>query len=214
MSRQPAADKRARILDGALRVFAAKGFYNTRVSEVAKEAGVADGTIYNYFKSKDDLLISLFEDRMARILSRLEAELKGDVEARIRRYIELHLSMAEVDPELAEFVTVELRQSDKFLREYDNPKFQEYLRVLSSLIEQGQAQGVFRRGLEARLMARAIFGALDELVLTLTWSRRGRRTDVAEAAHQVSELVLGGLREAGVSEALAGAKGRRTGRGT
>ncbi len=133
-------EKRARILDGALKIFAAKGFYNTRVSEIAKKAGVADGTIYNYFKSKDDILISLFEDRMERILQRLREELAGDVQSQIRRYIELHLSLATLEPELAEFITVELRQSDKFLREYGNPKFADYLRVLTNLIEKGRCR--------------------------------------------------------------------------
>jgi TetR/AcrR family fatty acid metabolism transcriptional regulator len=187
-------DKRARILEGALKVFAAKGFYTTKVSEIAKEAGVADGTIYNYFKSKDDILISLFEDRMDFVLHRLEEELAGDTVARVRRYIELHLSLALIEPDLAEFITVELRQSDKFLREYKNPRFADYLRVLAQLIERGQVEGVFARDFDPRVTARAIFGALDEILLTLTWKHSGQG-DVEEAADQVVGLVLRGLLE-------------------
>jgi TetR/AcrR family transcriptional regulator, fatty acid metabolism regulator protein len=185
-------DKRARILEGALRVLAVKGFYNTRVSEIAREAGVADGTIYNYFKSKDDILISLFEDRMDWILRRLDEELSGDVVAQVRRYIELHLSLATVEPDLAEFITVELRQSDKFLREYKNPPFGDYLRVLANLIERGQEEGVFERGLDPRIASRAIFGALDEILLTLTWRHSGP-VDVAMVVDQVTSFVLRGL---------------------
>lgn len=185
--------KRERILDAALTVFAAKGFYNTKVSEIAREAGVADGTIYNYFRSKDDILIELFEDRMDWILGRLAEELKGNVVSRIARYIELHLMLAESEPKLAEFITVELRQSDKFLREYNNPKFSEYLGVLSSLIEQGQEEGVLREQVDPKLVSRAIFGALDEILLSLTLVRNARPLEVERIAHQVADLFLAGL---------------------
>jgi TetR/AcrR family fatty acid metabolism transcriptional regulator len=188
-------DKRVRILEGALKVFARKGFYNTRVAEVAKEAKVADGTIYNYFKNKDDLLISLFEDRMDWMLGRLGEALEGDVVTQIKRYIQLHLSLAVVDPDLAEFITVELRQSDKFLREYKNPKFAEFLRVLANLIEQGQKEGLVRKGVEPRLVSRAIFGALDELLLMFTWSRDAKQEDINAAASQVADLFLTGIEE-------------------
>ena len=82
MARRNNSDKRMRIMEGALKVFALKGFYKTKVSEIAKEAGVADGTIYNYFKSKDEILISLFETQMEGILQRLSEELRGDVASR------------------------------------------------------------------------------------------------------------------------------------
>ena len=121
-------EKRVRILDAALKVFATRGFYNAKVSEVAREAGVADGTIYLYFESKDALLIALFEDRMQRIIARANDELarsEGSVLDKIRQAIALHLSLVVDDPDLAEFITVELRQSGKFIKEYDNTKITE-----------------------------------------------------------------------------------------
>src|SRR5437879_9364086 len=119
--------KRPRILEAAIRVFADKGFYNAKVSEIAREAGVADGTIYLYFKSKDDLLISLFEDRMERVNSTLRAALAAGVNAvdRLKRVVRLHLEMIEQNRHMAEVITVELRQSSKFIKEYANPKFAE-----------------------------------------------------------------------------------------
>ncbi|MEZ4460892.1 MAG: TetR/AcrR family transcriptional regulator [bacterium] len=189
-------DKRERILDGALKAFARKGFYNTKVSEIASEAGVADGTIYLYFKNKDDLLISLFEDRMEWVIDRLKTELDavGDsVEERFRRAVELHFQLAIDEPDLSEFITVELRQSAKFMKEYKNPKFLDYLRLLDGLVEDGQKQGVFRADVEPRLLGRAIFGALDEVLLLLTFSRSPNR-DVAEMTRQVTEIFIDGLR--------------------
>src|SRR5450432_3507415 len=117
-------DKRARILDAAVRIFAREGFYNAKVSQIAEAADVADGTIYLYFKSKDDLLISLFEDRMEEINSRMRAEIDAGSSAldRLERIVRLHLHLVEADQAMAEVITVELRQSSKFIKEYANPK--------------------------------------------------------------------------------------------
>src|SRR5262252_4379467 len=107
-TRKRAKDKRARILEAAVKVFAKNGFYATRVSEVAKAAGVADGTIYLYFKSKDELLVSLFEDRVERLLAYLHEELPKTTSAseRLKRVIELQLGLLEGERDLAEVVTV------------------------------------------------------------------------------------------------------------
>lgn len=190
------SDKRQKILAGALKAFAKKGFYNTKVSEISDEAGVADGTIYLYFDNKDDLLISLFEDRMEWIIDRLNTELEtveGGVVAKVRRFVELHFQLAVENPNLAEFITVELRQSAKFIKEYDNPKFGDYLGLLKHLIEEGQREGVFDDALDARLVSRACFGALDEVLLQLTLAE-AEPTDVTQEVEQVSKMLIEGLR--------------------
>jgi TetR/AcrR family transcriptional regulator, fatty acid metabolism regulator protein len=189
------SEKRERILQGALRAFAQNGFYNTRVSDVASEAGVADGTIYLYFKNKDDLLISLFEDRMEWIIDRLRDELEavdGGVLPRLRAFVNLHFHLAVEHRDLAEFITVELRQSAKFVKEYENPKFGAYLEILRSLIERGQQEGVLRSDLDSRLVSRAIFGALDEVLLQLALAHKPP-ADVSDEAHQIAEMLIDGL---------------------
>ena len=188
-------DKRRRILEGALRAFAKKGFYNTKVSEIAAEAGVADGTIYLYFKNKDDLLISLFEDRMEWVIERLEAELdraQGDAASRIRAFIQLHFALVVENRDLAEFITVELRQSAKFVKEYKNPKFSDYLRILQGIIEQGQREGSIRADLDARLVSRAIFGSLDEVLLQMTLSR-AQSPELEDKVNLISSLFIDGM---------------------
>ncbi len=190
-------EKRIRILDAALKIFASRGFYNAKVSEVAKEAGVADGTIYLYFESKDALLIALFEDRMQRIIARANDEIartEGNVLDKIRQAIALHLSLVLDDPDLAEFITVELRQSGKFIKEYDNPKFTEYLRIFRDLILAGQEQGLIRRNVDARLVVRAIFGALDELLLTLSLTHRNRSVDLNATVDGLCDIFFDGIR--------------------
>src|SRR5580704_10338192 len=141
-----AGDKRERILDAAVRVFAKKGFHATRVSEVAKAAGVADGTIYLYFKSKDELLVRLFEDRVERLLAFLQRELPSSVGAagKLRRIIELQLGLMEGERDLAEVVTVIVRQSTKLMKEYAAPKFNAYLDAIAAVVQDGQATGELR----------------------------------------------------------------------
>lgn len=196
MATERSTDKRERILEAALRVFAERGFYNSKVSEVAREAGVADGTIYLYFQNKDDLLIQLFEDRMDFIIRRLQAELERTDRsplAQLRRLIQLHIDLAIFDSDLAEFITVELRQSSKFVKEYENPQFVQYLRILRDMIEEGQRQGEIRSGMDSRLIVRAIFGALDEVLLTLTLASRTRSVDVKMAADQMADMIIDGM---------------------
>ena len=110
---------------------------------------------------------------------------------KLELYICLHLELANVQPLLAEFLTVELRQSAKFVREYSNPRFNEYLNVLRSLIDQACEEGLFRK-VDAKLVSRAIFGALDELLLSMVLSRR-EEIPVKYFSQQIWTLFFEGL---------------------
>lgn len=199
-------DKRRRIIDAAVQVFADKGFFGARVSEIADAAGVADGTIYLYFKSKDDLLISLFEEKMELIIQQLEQRLEdhvGDPEAKIRRYIVEHLRLVADQPNLMQVLTVELRQSARFIKEYHPKAFRTYLELLQGIVEEGQRQGVFRKDLDPLVFRRALFGAVDEI--SLEWILKhmegvrgeGRTPrDPNEVAQQFSDFIIRGLRPA------------------
>ena len=187
-------NKRDRILDAAVRVFARKGFYATRVSEVAKAAGVADGTIYLYFKSKDALLVSLFEHRVERLLTFLSTALPEAATAseKLKRIIELQLGLLEGERDLAEVVTVIVRQSTKLMKEYAAPKFTAYLDAIANVIAQGQAAGELRRDISPHLAARAIFGALDGIAMT--WALgKADRGGLLWASGQLADVVLQGL---------------------
>jgi TetR/AcrR family transcriptional regulator, fatty acid metabolism regulator protein len=177
-----------------VRVFAKKGFYATRVSEVAKAAGVADGTIYLYFRSKDELLVSLFEDRVERLLTYLGEALPKEksASAKLRRVIELQLGLLEDERELAEVITVILRQSSKLMHEYAAPKFTSYLDTIAKVVAEGQAAHEFRDDVSPHLVARATFGALDGIALT--WALgKAERGGLARAAVQLAEIMMRGL---------------------
>jgi len=187
-------DKRERILNAAVRVFAKNGFYATRVSEVAKAAGVADGTIYLYFASKDELLVSLFEDRVERLLAFMKRELplRKDARERLRAVIELQLGLLEGERDLAEVITIILRQSTKLMKEYAAPRFMAYLDAIAKVVAEGQAEGLFRADVSPSLVARATFGALDGIALT--WALgRAEHGALGRAAKQLADVLLRGL---------------------
>ncbi len=158
-------NKKELIINAAIKVFADKGFYTANVADVAKEAGVADGTIYLYFKNKDDLLISLFETKMEEILLRFSSLLNSNqsAEEKLRQFIHLYFQMIEEDQNLAEVFQVELRQSSKFLKDYHNQKFIDFLNLIGDILHQGQSDGQFKTDISIHTMKLIIFGALDEL---------------------------------------------------
>ncbi len=179
---RPASDKRERILDAAEQVFARHGFFAARVSAIAREAGVADGTIYLYFRNKDDLLISLFERRMEQVNALLAQAIAGlpPVE-QLRAFVEAYLALIRDQPAAAEVLTIELRQSSKFMKEYENLRFGDFLRLLAGVIAAGQERGDFDSAIPAPVAARMIFGILDELA-TAWLLADGKRQEPISAA--------------------------------
>jgi TetR/AcrR family fatty acid metabolism transcriptional regulator len=194
--RKRAPDKRERILKAAIEVFAKNGFYATRVSEIAKTAGVADGTIYLYFKNKDDVLITIFEEGIGRLLTILRevADSEEPFERRITRIIELQLGLLEEQRDLAEVITVNLRQSSCLLKQYAAPQFMQYIDVMAGVVREGQEEGAFRRDLNPRVVARSLFGAIDAILLT--WALgEGDPQALRKAAGHCASLFLEGLRK-------------------
>lgn len=193
--RGASADKRDRIVDAATEVFAAKGFHSARISDIARLAGVADGTIYLYFKNKEDLLLSIFEEKMALLILQLREALDGidDPVEQVRVYARQHFAHLEMYPALAQVFQVELRQSHKFIREYRPEKLWEYLAVFGEIIQSGQQRGVIREDIDPFLTQWAFFGALDELSIQWVLSRKRKRFTLEQAADQIVEIFLRGV---------------------
>src|SRR6266478_5564709 len=178
-------DKRSRILDAAIRVFAERGFHSATVAEIARAAGVADGTIYLYFKGKDDLLLRLFAEMKAAVAQERSAAEK------LKRFIQLHLALVERNPELASVLIVELRQSAQFLKAADRQKLAAYVDVIAEVVRAGQESGELDRNISPATVKRAMFGALDELALG--WLLGGRRAALKKTAAEVAEWLVRGL---------------------
>ena len=157
-------DKYNKIIHAAAKVFAKKGFFNARISDIAKEAKVADGTIYLYFSNKFNILLSVFEQEIGKQIEEVNTLLleEKDVQEKLNIFIRHHLEAMRKNRALAEVIYVELRQTNKLIREYRSNKFSEYLDVVANIITLGQEQGIYRQNIDIPLVKSAIFGALDE----------------------------------------------------
>ncbi|MCB2185839.1 MAG: TetR family transcriptional regulator [Deltaproteobacteria bacterium] len=190
------SEKHRRIIQAAVKVFAKNGFFNSKVSEIAREANVADGTIYLYFQNKDDILISLFEEEMSHILANVRENVAAQATpaGKLEAFALAHLALVERNQQLAEIIQVELRQSSKFMKEYKNDKFHEYLGIISTIIKDGQREGYFRADIMPGVMKRAFFGALDEMSRYWVLSgSTGKRYNIATAAREISGYFLRGI---------------------
>ena len=191
--RPPVGDKRDAILRAATQVFAQRGFFNAQVADIARAAGVAAGTVYLYFRSKDDLLVSLFERTMRDAIAEGRAALLGAVDPRerLRRIARLHLERLGRDRDLAVVFQVELRQSTKFMERFSSSYLREYLGLIREAVEAGQAAGLFRRDVNATTAAKILFGALDEMATN--WMLSRRRYALEKDADTVIDLFLHGV---------------------
>ena len=192
MARPRSDDKRRRILEAAVRVFAKKGYFASRVSDVAHRAGIADGTIYLYFRNKEDILVSLFDDVMKEHIARGREELRGipGASAKLHAIAARHLRLLGENPDLAVVFQVELRQSTRFMERFTASWFKDYLELLTAAIDEGQKDGSLRAELPKKVLAKALFGALDEMVTS--WILGRRNYDLVELAAPVVELFLRG----------------------
>jgi TetR/AcrR family fatty acid metabolism transcriptional regulator len=186
-------DKPQQIIDAAVRVFARNGFYNSRVSDIAREAGIASGTIYLYFKTKDEILVTLFREKMAAFVASLRAEIarERDPEAKIRRLVHLHFEVLEANPDMAEVVQVELRQGQKFFRGASAHEISAYFELIGSVLQDGVASGVFRRDLPVKVATKMLFGAMDQMTTSWVLGKRGYR--LVDAAEPVANIFLKGV---------------------
>jgi TetR/AcrR family transcriptional regulator, fatty acid metabolism regulator protein len=186
-------DKRQQIIDAAVRVFARTGYYNSRVSDIAREAGIASGTIYLYFETKDEILVTLFREAMAQWVRHARREIAGepDAVAKIRRLVALHFSVLEGNPDLAEVVQVELRQGHKFFRGASAHEVSAYFDLIRGILEEGMAAGMIRIDIEPKLATKMLFGAMDQVATSWVLGKRGYR--LTDAAEPVATIFLRGV---------------------
>jgi TetR/AcrR family fatty acid metabolism transcriptional regulator len=186
-------DKYQRILDAAVAVIAEKGYWQAKVAEIADRAGVADGTIYLYYKNKEQLLMAAIDSAFDAFLERARAELAGldGPKQRLHRLAFLHLDMLGANRNLAVVFQTELRHSAKFLAQFSRHRLVEYFDMIRGIVREGQQAGVFRAELSDKIAAQCLFGALDEMVTS--WVLSEREYPLSASAEHVVELILSGM---------------------
>jgi TetR/AcrR family fatty acid metabolism transcriptional regulator len=188
-----AGDKYQRILDAAVSVFAEKGFHAARVSDVASRASVADGTIYLYFRNKEELLMTAINTAFNAFMSRARSELEAipSASGKLRRLAHLHLEALGSNRDLAVVFQMELRQSARFLAPFSHQRMIEYIGLVRAAIHEGQAAGTFRPELREKIAANCFFGALDEMVTS--WVLDDAHYQLSDVAESVANIILLGL---------------------
>jgi TetR/AcrR family fatty acid metabolism transcriptional regulator len=186
-------EKYAAILEGALKVFAEHGFHRSQVSKIARAAGVADGTIYLYFKRKEDILINLFREKLGELIDKFISSTKEvtDVREALRRVCYIHYSELEMNADLAYVTQIELRQSDLELRKEIGEAFKPYIKLIEDLLVKGIDQRVFRPDLDVKLTRLLLFGAMDEVVTS--WLISGRKYSLVSQVDGTLKFFLQGI---------------------
>jgi TetR/AcrR family fatty acid metabolism transcriptional regulator len=186
--------KHSKIITAATKVFAKKGFFTARISDIAKEANVADGTIYLYFNNKYDILISVFEEEIGKIVEQVKKSLATETDPRkmLETYATRHLLTMKKNRNLAEVIQIELRQTNKLIKDYRNNKFSEYTDLVADIIRLGQKQGIYRQDIEPNIAKRFFFGALDEVSRIWNTTPDGHFT-VDVIAEQLLKIFLSGI---------------------
>lgn len=184
--------KYKQIIDAAVITIAENGYHQSQVSKIAKQAGVADGTIYLYFKNKEDILISLFQEKMGQFIEKIEEVIKGKNTATEKLFllIENHFRILSEDRHLAIVTQLELRQTNKELRLKINEVLKKYLKLVDQILEEGIEKGEFQENLDIRLARQMIFGTIDETVTT--WVMNDQKYDLHSLAPKVHQLLING----------------------
>jgi len=190
----PGSEKYQRILDAAVEVIAERGYFNSPVSAIASRAGVADGTIYLYFKSKDDVLRTAIDTTFGRFYTQVEERFRTVHNAReqLEFIAFLHLSSASVNRSMAILMQTEMRQSAKFIAEFSHHHLVRYIQVVREVIRRGQQQKIFRQDVSDGVVAHCMFGAIDELLSSAVFTNR--EYDAQATAAQVIDVLLNGIR--------------------
>jgi len=188
-----ACEKYQRILDAAVEVIAERGYFRSPVSAIAKRAGVADGTIYLYFKSKDDVLRTAIDatfDRFYKQVGEAFVTITGPRE-QLEYIAELHLESHKANRSMAVLMQTEMRQSAKFIAEFSHHHLVKYIQLVREVVRRGQQQGIFRQDISDGVVAHCMFGAIDELLSSAVFT--GRIYDSKETAIQVMDVLLNGI---------------------
>jgi TetR/AcrR family transcriptional regulator, fatty acid metabolism regulator protein len=187
-------DKRRRLLDAAVRVFARKGYHSSRVGDIAEEAGVAHGLLYHYFESKESLLEAVFRDTWSQIMESIrEIEERGDPAGeQLRKVAALFLRAWTRDPDLVRVLVREVARSPQVQRQVD--EIGEVFAGIRRIIERGQEAGEFRADIDARLASWIFYGALEEVLTAWVLGQLpDSDEDVALAERTILEVIRGGL---------------------
>ncbi len=186
-------DKYQRILEAAITVFAEQGFFQSTIAQIAKEAGVADGTIYLYFKNKDDILVQFYQYKTRQIFERFRDAVSQPTtaEEKLRCLIRVHLQEFQNDRNMAIVYQAETHQNRRLGHEQIKEMSKMYRDIISEVVELGQEEGTIRKDLYMGLVKRFINGAVDEVINS--WIHSGGQYDLLTMVDPLVDLFIKGI---------------------
>jgi len=186
--------RRESIIQAAIEVFGRKDFKTANISEIAQKAGVADGTIYQYFKNKEDLFFSIPIEKTNEFRSQLELHLEGISGAfnKIRKFVWYFLYFFKTNPEYGRILMLEMRVSKSFVKTETYDFLKQSVGRVMDIIREGQEQGVIRQDTDIYILRHLILGTLEHMVTR--WLLKDEKYDLLEHHQEVSRLLIDGLR--------------------
>jgi TetR/AcrR family fatty acid metabolism transcriptional regulator len=182
------------IMEASLKVIAENGYHGSQISKIAKEAGVADGTIYLYFKNKEDILISLFRERLGYLIDKIKISIQDTdtADEALRKICTIHYTEFAQNVNLAYVTQIELRQSSLELRKEIGVAVKPYFQLIENIVQKGIDEQTFRPDLDTKLIRHLLFGAMDEVVTS--WLISGMKFSLTAQINKTVEFFLKGLK--------------------
>lgn len=189
-----ANDKRQQIITAATKIFARNGYHNATISDIAKKTGIAHGTVYLYFKSKEDLLITIFDEQMAEIVSYVKSEIEREESAlqKLHRMINIQMQLIETNRDLTELLLLEFRQSRKFFESSSIDRVADYIDLIVDVLKEGIAENTIREEIDVSTAATMLFCSIEGIITR--WILEDAQYSLEKTANTVIEVFLNGIR--------------------
>jgi len=194
MSRKKDGEKRKRILDSAIKVFARTGYSDARMQDVAKEADVSHGTVYVYFKNKDALFVSIFQEILGELIQYFGSEIQKEknAEDKLRRMISMQLDIIEENPDLTKLILIEFPRSGNFLSDSNTDVLSKYIDLISDVIKQGIDGGFFSINVRADIISTMIYAGIQGIATR--WILDGMNYSHKVMHKEIADILLNGIK--------------------
>mgnify|MGYP000518928981 CR=1 FL=1 len=194
MSRKKDNEKRKRILDSAIKVFAKTGYSDARIQDVAEEAGVSHGTVYIYFKNKDALFMSIFQEILGELIQYISSEIQKEknAEDKIRRIISMQLDIIEENPDLTKLILIEFPRSGNFLNDSNTNVLSRYIDLISDVLKEGIDEGIFSIEMRTEVTATMIYAGIQGIATR--WILDGMDYSLKAMEKSIADILLNGLK--------------------
>jgi TetR/AcrR family transcriptional regulator, fatty acid metabolism regulator protein len=185
--------RKQQIMQAAIDVFGKSSYEKANISEIARTAGIAEGTIYQYFKNKQDLFFSIGLERTKEFCKEIDAHLEGvtDTRDKIRKLVWYYLYYFKTNPDYVRSLMLEMRVNRDFVKSKSYKSFKAFSKQVFQILKDGQEEGVIRKDMDVYLALQLLLGILEHIVTR--WLLKGEKYDLLAQYEQVAELVLGGI---------------------